>query len=117
MSGNSDQAYEEFAESARGALLPLPGRGKSFSDSKSPGIETATSSVRSVWTTEDQARLDELQARRDSIMNERQAVILELIGTSGLNCLDEMGAVNVLITNAEAFRDALLPFDGRRGQR
>lgn len=68
-------------------------------------------SVRSKWTAKDEEALRELTERRKRIMAEnvgRVAVIFDHVGINR-----DSVELDHIISNAEAIRDALAPFDSR----
>lgn len=76
-----------------------------------------TQSVRSVWTAKDEASLQELNERKARIMEENREplrILAAALPTTHTNDIEDV--VDWMISNAEAMRDALEPFDsGIRG--
>lgn len=65
------------------------------------------------WSARDEAQLQELVARREKVMAENRAPVKNLVSQamSSYNGIQEEDLVNELIANADAFLDALRPFD------
>lgn len=64
-----------------------------------------------IWTAADQWQFEELQKRREQFYMENREPLLELVKTKGLYNTSEGSIVDSLIANADAFRNALAPFD------
>lgn len=74
-----------------------------------------TAETASVWTLEDQARLDELTERRDRILSGKRTALKGLLMRSSWHAeLEASALASDLIAIAGPLRDALEPFDGRR---
>jgi hypothetical protein len=72
------------------------------------------STVRSRWTNDDEARLQELVERKRRIVEQNSEPIKVLASTFGLEGfgVSDVGVlVRWMIENADAIRDALEPFD------
>lgn len=76
-----------------------------------PGTTTAT--IRSVWTSRDEAALQELLDRKHNIMMEHRDRLNTVVNMLVLGGPVTDNTIDNFIAVAEALRDALLPFDGR----
>lgn len=69
-----------------------------------------TPKVRSRWTSEDEAKLVELTARKARIMDESKTPVRELVGLvgTGNDWIDQV--TDGMVARADAFVEALTPF-------
>lgn len=72
-------------------------------------------SVRSVWTPADEAKLLDLQERKNRIMGEARERVSEVVAivmehASEVNFMSEAQLVNWAIGNADALTEVLAPF-------
>lgn len=66
-----------------------------------------------IWTRRQQDALDALIKQREDAFAAHATVLHNLICASKLENPGAENCFNILIQNAEQFRDALKPFDGR----
>lgn len=82
-------------------------------------MTTDVSASRAVWTSKDEAALRELAERKERVMAECKQRLLDVLTpavgmTNFVGLSTEIDALaDNMIGAAEAFRDALLPFDSR----
>lgn len=67
--------------------------------------------VKSKWTTQDEAMLMELTERKQRIMEERRGEVRKVAEEIHVTNMLIDGLTDALIAHAEALRDALAPFD------
>ena len=80
-----------------------------------PGEEKSRNEVRTVWTAKDEAALAELLERKTRVVNANRDNVMFAVSQCDISLPEREWElfIDSMLLNAEAIRDALLPFDGR----
>lgn len=82
-------------------------------DTRPPGAAALEATTRSVWSSRDEAALQELAARKQRIMALHRDTLVETLRMLVPGQPDSDSFVDNVIAIAEPLRDALAPFDSR----
>lgn len=81
-------------------------------DTRPPGAAALEATTRSVWSSRDEAALQELAARKQRIMGVHRETLVNVLAEA-IRVVDAEQYADEVIAIAEPLRDALAPFDSR----
>ena len=81
-------------------------------DTRPPGAAALEATTRSVWSSRDEATLQELAARKQRIMGAHRETLVSVLAEA-IRTVDAEQYADEVIAIAESLRDAMAPFDSR----